>query len=50
MNDTQKIVLFNLNKFEIVSKDPVICKVDGNVYEEENLYTREINRKSSSER
>ena len=38
---------FNLNEFEIVSNDPVVCKVDGNVYEEENLYSPQINTKSS---
>ena len=30
-----------------ISNDPVVCKVDGNVYKEENLYTPQINRKSS---
>ena len=43
----EKTNSFNLNEFEIVSNDPVVCKVDGNVYEEENLYTPQINRKSS---
>ena len=43
----EKTNSFNLNDFEIVSNDPVVCKVDGNVYEEENLYTPQINRKSS---
>ena len=38
---------FNLNEFEIISNDPVVCRVDGNVYEEDNLYTAEINTKSS---
>ena len=38
---------FNLNEFEIVSNNPVVCKVDGNVYKEESLYTPEINTKSS---
>ena len=38
---------FNLHEFEIISNDPVVCKVDGNVYEEKNLYTSEINTKSS---
>tara|TARA_B100000676_G_scaffold130617_1_gene129701 strand:- start:420 stop:1037 length:618 start_codon:yes stop_codon:yes gene_type:complete len=37
----------NFNEFEIVSNDPVVCKLNGNVYEEENLYTPEINTKSS---
>ena len=43
----EKTNSFNLNEFEIISNDPVVCKVDGNVYEEENLYTPQINRKSS---
>jgi len=43
----EKTNSFNLNEFEIVSNDPVVCKVDGNLYEEENLYTPQINRKSS---
>ena len=43
----EKTNSFNLNEFEIVSNDPVVCKVDGNVYEEENLYTSQINKKSS---
>ena len=43
----EKTNSFNLNEFEIVSNDPVVCKVDGNVYEEKNLYTPQINRKSS---
>ena len=38
---------FNLNKFELISNDPIVCKVDGNLYEEKNLYTPEINTKSS---
>ena len=38
---------FNLHEFEIISNDPVVCKVDGNVYEEKNLYTPQINTKSS---
>ncbi len=37
----------NLNEFEIISNDPVVCKVDGNVYEEEYLYTPQMNTKSS---
>tara|TARA_B100001121_G_C18480153_1_gene522133 strand:+ start:152 stop:769 length:618 start_codon:yes stop_codon:yes gene_type:complete len=37
----------NLNEFEIISNDPVVCKVDGNVYEEEYLYTPKMNTKSS---
>ena len=43
----EKTNSFNLSEFEIVSNDPVVCKVDGNLYEEENLYTPQINRKSS---
>ena len=43
----EKTNSFNLNEFEILSNNPVVCKVDGNVYEEENLYTPQINRKSS---
>ena len=43
----EKTNSFNLNEFEIVSNDPVVCKVDGNVYKEENLYTSQINTKSS---
>ena len=43
----EKTNSFNLNEFEIVSNDPVVCNVDGNVYKEENLYTPQINRKSS---
>ena len=43
----EKTNSFKLNEFEIISKDPVICKVDGNLYEEENLYTSQINKKSS---
>jgi cytidylate kinase len=38
---------FNLNEFEIISNDPVVCRVDGKVYEEDNLYTAHINTKSS---
>ena len=43
----EKTSSFNLNEFEIISNDPVVCKVDGNVYDEENLYTPQINTKSS---
>tara|TARA_Y100000816_G_scaffold49428_1_gene31348 strand:- start:239 stop:856 length:618 start_codon:yes stop_codon:yes gene_type:complete len=43
----EKTNTFNLNEFEIVSNEPVVCKVDGNVYEEESLYTPQINIKSS---
>ena len=43
----EKTNSFNLNKFEIISNDPVVCKVDGNIYEEGNLYTPQINTKSS---
>ena len=43
----EKTNSFNLNEFEIISNDPVVCKVDGNVYDEENLYTPLINTKSS---
>ena len=43
----EKTNSFNLNEFEIISNDPVVCKVDGNVYVEENLYTPQINTKSS---
>ena len=43
----EKTNSFNLNEFEIISNDPVVCKVDGNVYDEENLYTPQINTKSS---
>ena len=43
----EKTNSFNLNEFEIISNDPVVCKVDGKVYEEENLYTPQINTKSS---
>ena len=43
----EKTNSFYLNEFEIVSNDPVVCKVDGNVYEEKNLYTPQMNRKSS---
>ncbi len=44
---SKKTNSFNLNEFEIISNDPVVCRVDGNVYEEDNLYTAEINTKSS---
>tara|TARA_B100000674_G_C37488991_1_gene754967 strand:- start:1 stop:618 length:618 start_codon:yes stop_codon:yes gene_type:complete len=43
----EKTNSLNLNNFEIISNDPVVCKVDGNVYEEQNLYTQQINKKSS---
>ena len=43
----EKTNSLNLNEFEIISNDPVVCKVNGNVYKEENLYTPEINTKSS---
>ena len=43
----EKTNSFNLNEFEIISNDPIVCKVDGNVYKEKNLYTPEINTKSS---
>ena len=43
----EKTNSFNLNEFEIFSNDPVVCKVDGNIYEEDNLYTPQINTKSS---
>ncbi len=43
----EKTNSLDLNEFEIISNDPVVCKVDGNVYEEENLYSPQINTKSS---
>ena len=43
----EKTNSLNLNEFEIISNDPVVCKVNGNVYQEKNLYTPEINTKSS---
>jgi cytidylate kinase len=43
----EKTNTFNLHEFQIVSSDPVVCKIDGNVYEEKNLYTPQINTKSS---
>lgn len=43
----EKTNSFNLNELEIVSNDPAVFKVDGNVYEEKNLYTPQINTKSS---
>jgi len=43
----EKTNSLNLNEFEIISNDPVVCKVNGNVYQEKNLYTTEINTKSS---
>ena len=43
----EKTNSLNLNEFEIISNDPVVCRVDGNVYKEDNLYTAEINTKSS---
>ena len=43
----EKTNSFNLNEFEIISNDPVVCRVDGNIYEEDNLYTSQINTKSS---
>lgn len=43
----EKTNSFNLNEFEIISNDPVVCRVDGNIYEEDNLYTAQINTKSS---
>jgi len=43
----EKTNSFNLNELEIVSNDPAVFKVDGNVYEETNLYTPQINTKSS---
>ena len=44
---SEKTNSFNLNELEIVSNDPAVFKVDGNVYEETNLYTPQINTKSS---
>jgi len=43
----EKTNTFNLHEFQIVSSDPVVCKIDANVYEEKNLYTPQINTKSS---
>ena len=43
----EKTNSLDLNEFEIISNNPVVCKVDGNVYEEENLYSPQINTKSS---
>ena len=38
----EKTNSFDLNEFEILSNEPVVCKVDGNVYKEENLYTHKL--------
>jgi len=36
-----------INEINITSKDPVICVIDGETYQEDELYSSEINEKSS---
>ena len=36
-----------INEIDITSKDPVVCLIDGETYQEDELYSSEINKKSS---
>jgi cytidylate kinase len=36
-----------INEINITSKNPIIYKIDGETYQEDNLYSPEINKKSS---
>ena len=37
----------SINEINITSKNPVICDIDGETYQEDELYSSEINEKSS---
>ena len=42
-----KIGVSTINEINITSKNPVICVIDGETYQEDELYSSEINEKSS---